>query len=290
MISDMVRRTSAVLWLVLLSTPLVGCGPDRTETPSGRKRVVSCSPAITRILFDMGLGDQIVGVTNLCTLPPRESRPRVGDMRSFRSEAILSVRPDVVLAQTDPAKFRGITDVDSSIRVARLEIESLADIPAAMREIGRLLGREGKAAVAADRFEKSVDEVEQSIRGRPARRVVFVMGTDRPTAAGAGTFVSDMIVAAGGVNAGAEIPGQSIWRPTQIESVIKVRPDVLICQADAGKAAEAKAYWTRWQDIPAAAAGRVHVVGPDWSIPGPHLADLLAELAKMIHHDGDKPD
>lgn len=272
---------------MMLACLLTACGQRRAETPPGKRRVVSCSPAITRMLFDMGLGEQVVGVTRFCALPPGQDRPRVGDALSFSSEAILSARPDVILAQTDPAKFRGVTDIDSGVRVVQLKIESLTDIPAAMRRIGRLLGREAEAHAAAERFERAVDAVRRSVEGKPAPRVAFVMGTDRPTAAGAGTFVSDMILAAGGINAGAGIPGQAIWRPTQIEAIIEVRPDVLICQVQPGKEADAKAYWARWKDIPAAAAGRVYVVSdPDWSIPGPHLANLLPRLVEMIHDRG----
>ena len=110
------------------------------------------------------------------------------------------------------------------------------------------------------------------------------MGTDRPIVAGEGTFVADMIASAGGTNVGAVIPGQTIWRPTQIEAIIKVRPDVLICQVAPGEEDAAKAYWMQWKDIPAVEAGRVYVVSDSgWSIPGTHLVELLPKMAALIH-------
>jgi len=153
-----------------------------------------------------------------------------------------------------------------------------------MMEIGRELGREQAAREKADAFNQEIQAVEQHVRILPRKRTIFLMGTDRPTAAGEGTFVADMIVAAGGINVGAAVSGQNRWRPAQIEAVIAVRPEVLICQVSPGQEAAAKAYWMRWKDIPAAAAGQVYVVSdPDWSIPGPHLAKLLPKLAAMIH-------
>jgi iron complex transport system substrate-binding protein len=246
--------------------------------------VVSFSPAITQMMFDMGLSEQVVGVTRLCELPAGAERPRVGDALPFNSEAILAVRPDVILTQTSAAKFQGVLDVDSHVKVVPLSIESLSDIPAAMLKIGQELGCEKVARRKADAFNQAVLAVEQRVRLLPRKRTIFVMGTDRPTAAGEGTFVADMIAAAGGVNVGAAISGQTIWRPAQIEAIIAVRPDVLICQVSPGREAAAKAYWMRWKDIPAATAGHVYVVSdPGWSIPGPHLARLLPKLSAMIH-------
>ena len=246
--------------------------------------MVSFSPAITQMMFDMGLGEQVVGVTSFCELPAGAKRPRVGDALWPTSEAILAVHPDVIFTQTAPAKFQGVLDVDSHVKVVPLAIESLGDIPAAMLKIGQELGCERTASQKADAFNQAVEAVEQHVRLLPRKRTIFVMGTDRPTAAGEGTFVADMIAAAGGVNVGAAVSGQTIWRPAQIEAVIAVRPEVLICQVSPEKEAEAKAYWMQWKDIPAARAGQVYVVSdPDWSIPGPNLAKLLPKLAAMIH-------
>jgi len=259
-------------------------GNSSPAAAAGAKRVVSFSPAITQMMFDMGLDDQIVGVTRFCKLPAGVQKPRVGDALSFNSEAILAVRPDVILTQTAPAKFQGVRDIDGHIKIISLRIESLDDIPAAMLAIGKEL-RCGKIARdKADAFGQAIEAVEYRVRLLPRTRTVFVMGTDRPIVAGEGTFVADMIASAGGTNVGAVIPGQAIWRPTQIEAIIKVRPDVLICQVGLGEEDAAKDYWMQWKDIPAVGAGRVYVVSDSgWSIPGTHLAGLLPKMAAMIH-------
>ena len=155
-----IRRWAAACVLLAGGVMLTCCDRANNSSPSaaaGAKRVVSFSPAITQMMFDMGLGDQVVGVTRFCKLPAGIQRPRVGDARSFNSEAILAVRPDVVFAQTAPAKFQGVRDIDGHIKIISLGIESLDDIPAAMLAIGKEL-RCGKIARdKADAFGQAIE-------------------------------------------------------------------------------------------------------------------------------------
>jgi len=246
---------------------------------------VSFSPAITQILFDMGLGGQVVGVTRFCRLPAGVERPRVGDAFNISTDAILAVRPDVIFAQTSPEKFKGVRAAKPDVKVIELRLERLSAVPAAIERIGEVVARRDLAAACGAAFAARLEIVRKRAAGRPRPRVLFVMGTDRPTAAGSGNFVHDLIELAGGRNVGAEIPGETRWRRTHIDAIAKVAPDVLICQVLAkGADADARAYWLRWKDLPAAASGRVHVVTePDWSIPSTRLADLALRLAEMIH-------
>ena len=210
-IGTTIRRLAANFGLLAASVLLTCCsrGAGPTTAQAGAKRVVSFSPAITQMMFDMGLGERVVGVTRFCELPAGTKRPRVGDALSFSSEAILAVRPDVIFTQTSAAKFQGVLDVDRHVRVIPMNIESLSDIPAAMIKIGQELGCEKAARQKAGAFNQDIQAVEQHVRILPRKRTIFLMGTDRPTAAGEGTFVADMIAAAGGVNVGAAVSGQN---------------------------------------------------------------------------------
>ena len=275
-------------WIgVFLLAALAAAGCSRQPAPAkGRTvRIVSFSPAITRILFDMGLGEQVVGVTRFCRLPAGVDRPRVGDAMTINAETILAVKPDVIFAQSRPSKFQGVRDVRPDVQIVELTLEELPDVVAAIERIGRVVGRGDLAAQRAAAFAAAIQAVRQQVADRKRPRVLFVMGTDRPTAAGPGTFLADLIVVAGGVNAGQDIPGQARWRPTQIEAIIKAAPDVLICQAsDPERGEKVRQYWLKWQDIPAAKARRVHVVtDPGWTIPSTQLAELAGRLARRVH-------
>jgi iron complex transport system substrate-binding protein len=248
-------------------------------------RIVSFSPAITDILFEMGLGEQVVGVTQFCSLPPGVDRPRVGDARAINAEAILTVWPSVIFTQSNPDLFQGVRNIDPDVRIVPITLERLSDIPATILRIGKEVGGEDQAAKKAAAFTAAIDAVRKSVAGKGRPRVMFVMGTDRPTVAGPGNFIADYLDAAGADNAGADIPGPTRWRTTHVEAIIKAAPDVLVCQASAGQPAEAvRQYWLKWPEIPAVRAVRVFVVtDPRWSIPSTRLAELVPKLAELIH-------
>jgi len=274
-------RTTHALSVLVLVCAAVPVGADGAPAPL---RVVGFSPAITTILFDMGFGEQVVGVTRYCRLPEGVERPRLGDAYSINAEVILKVRPDVIFTQVDSQKFRGVTDLDPQVRIVQLEIETLEDIPRAVRRIGQVLGEPEAAERTVADFRAKLDAVRRSVSARPPVRVMFVMGTDSPTVAGAGSFIADLITLAGGVNAGADIPGDLRWRPTHIDAVAKARPEVIICHVPAGQEEAAREYWLGWKDLPAAWTGQVYAVNDaHWLRPSTGLADLAPKLAEMIH-------
>ena len=260
-------------------------GPLITNQGLTPPRIVSFAPGITQVLFALGADEQVVGVTRLCRLPAGVQRPRVGDAFNINTEAILALRPDLILTQVTTEKFRGLVDIDPHVRVEYVDMVSLAEIRTAVRRIGELAGRADRAAAVLGDFDAKLRAVRRRAAGPPHPRVIFVMGTDRPTAFADGTYVGDLIELAGGINVGAEIPGTTRWRMTHIDAIAALRPDVLVCQIDQGAdAGAARRYWLKWRDLPAARSGRVFVVtDPMWTIPGTHVADLAGRLAEMIH-------
>ena len=278
------RRTVWTMIFAALAT--LGClaGPVRAD----RLRIVSFSPALTRILFDMGLGDQVVGVTTYCRPPDGARRPRVGNRQTIVTDVILAVDPDLILAQNDPDDFKGVREAAPDVKIVEIEIEVLADVPAAIEQIGRLVGEVELAATYEAFFQARLDAVRLRVANKPRPRVLFVMGTERPITAGDDSFIHDMIELAGGVNAGADIPGEIVWRMTDIEAIVAASPDVVICQVTgAAETDDAREYWLQWRELPAARSGRVFVVtDPDWTIPSTRLAELAGELADMIHTTG----
>ncbi len=260
---------------------LAGC---RKETPlpqAQRPRIVSFSPALTQIVFDMGLGGHVVGVTRYCRPPAGESRPVVGDAFNVSGEAILALRPEVILIQQDPKTFEGLRRRDPSIRIEHFDIETLADIASAMERIGRIAGR---AELGSDRKSQFLAELE-SVRARaPAGRrvrVLFTDGHEPPLVAGKGTFIHQMIELAGGVNAAADYKG---WVNLNKEAIQAAAPDVLICRTEAGREEAVKARWMGLPNLPAARTGRVYMVTDrDWTIPSARMAKLARRLSEMMH-------
>ncbi len=273
-------------WFLALA--LVGAGCDRPAARPGAEspRIVSHSPALTRILIDLGLSKHIVGVTRYCPPVPDANVPAVGDLARVNTEAILATEPDVVLIQQKREDFDLLSKVRPDVRIEHFQIDRLEDIPAAVRRIGRLVGKPTASLEAVKEFGRKLSSVRASVadRGRPA--VLFVMGTTRPSVHAEGSFVDDLITVAGGTNAAERVPGNQAWRKATLETIAAAAPDVLIVQSSPGKADAAREYWSRWKQIPAVAQGRLHVVTDDaWMTPSLKLADLAGDLADMIHPD-----
>ena len=276
---------AALKYAVLLMAAMpISCRPPATTGP--RPRVISFSPTLTKLMFDLGLGRHVVGVTTYCALPPGQSRPVVGNRFEVRAEPILAARPDVILAQQDPQDFQALRDINPSIRIEHFQIESLAEVAAAAERVARIVGEPEVGRRAADDFRARLESLRRRTRPLPKKRVLFVIGLDRPLVAGPGTFLAEMIDAAGGVNAGADVKGSGLWRNTGAEGILAARPDVLIVQAEPGREPAAREFYQKLADLPAARAGQVHVLSDQlWTIPGLHLADLAQRLAAMIHPD-----
>ena len=259
---------------------LAGCRKEMPLPQAKRPRIVSFSPALTQIIFDMGLGEHVVGVTTYCRPPAGQSRPIVGDANDV-GEAIPALRPEVILIQQDPRTFEGLRRKHPSIRIEHFKIETLADIASAMERIGRIAGR---AELGSERKEQFLAELE-SVRARaPAGRrvrVLFTDGHEPPLVAGRGTFIHQIVELAGGVNAAADYKG---WDNLSKETIQAAAPDVLICRTEAGREEAVKARWMGLPSLPAARTGRVYMVTDrDWIIPSARMAKFARRLSEMIH-------
>ena len=279
------------LFIIFLAAAFfqAGCRKDIPHPAAARPRVVSYSPALTEMLFDMGLGGHVVGVTARDILPADQSRHVVGDRNRVNAEAILAVEPDVILVQQNPEDFQRVLSVNRKIRLELFEIQKLDDVAAAMDRIGRIVGREEVGRRAAERFRSELQGIRDRAAGRSRPRVLFVMGYDRPFIGGAESFVNEIIELAGGIDAAGDYKR---WSGVNAEYIIAAAPDVLICQVDAGQEYAARKYWMGMEGLPAARTGRVHVVTDrHWTIPSPRLTKIAAEAADIIHpqtREGDR--
>lgn len=272
------KHASRVLAILLVG--LVGCDKptNRDDTPS--PRIVTFSPALTTIMFDMHLGDYVVGVSAYSSLPPGVERPVVGDARDVRTEPILAVRPDLILTQSESKYFDTVKKICPSLKIEHFNLATLAEVASAMERIGRLVGKPELGDAAGKTFRNRLDAVKEKTRSLPKRRVLFVMDYQHPFAAGGDTFLDEMIQRAGGVNVLADTRD---WFKPSIETILAKKPDVILCQCKPAQASEAKRYWEKLL-AQAHPSVRVYIVTDDtWTIAAGHLATHTEELAEMIH-------
>jgi iron complex transport system substrate-binding protein len=270
---------------ILVLACLLAAGCQKPKSAAGvHPRIITFAPHITDIAYDMGLADHVVGVTNFCIVPLGRRPAVVGNALKINGEAILQAEPDILFYNTRQSDYDTLRKLAPSLQLVRVRNDNLAQLREGIAAMGRAVGREDLSAAMLSRMDGELDAVRQAVAGRPRPRVLFVMGTEHPATAGAGSMLDDLINIAGGANVAAEADLKD-WGRINIETVYRLRPDVLICQCEAGEdnVRAAREYWTRLSDLPAVTAGRVHVLDdPRLTIYGSKVGQTARELAEMI--------
>ena len=273
------RSPLAKTLLAILVTMLTACSSPRVPGPD------HLAPALTKMLFDLGLGGQVVGVSRYCGLPEGEQRPVLGDALTVSTEAVLATQPDILLIQSDPAKYAPLQQLAPDLSIEHFSIETLADISTALRRLGTLAGQPERGEQHAVALETGLDALRSQTIGLDRPKVLFVMGSEKPGSAGRGSFVHELIELAGGQNAAGDLEG---WPTLSLEYVLAAQPDVLVCWSSPQDAERDRQRWSSLEDLPAAQLGRIHVVTePSWTLPTPLLLGHAQQLEAWFHPEAD---
>lgn len=255
------RRFSFLLFL--LSIPF---------SASAYERLVSFRPNITEILFALGLGSKVVGVTEFCNYPPEAQKiTKIGGYANRSVERILGLKPDLAVLVPDATTPKIQSALErAGIEVLVVKADSLDDVDASIRMIAAKLSIREKGETLIDSMHRAMERV---IGASTERQKALLVIQRRPlVVAGSGTFLSSLMDKAGVDNiAGAS----SLPYPHfSMESVIAQAPDVIfdLDAADAGD------YWSRYASIPAVKAGKVIRLPPDLFVPGPRIPEALRAL------------
>lgn len=254
--------------------------------PAPPRRIVSLVPSVTEILYALGAEDLLVGVTTLCDFPPEaRQKPKVGGIVNPSLEAILSLRPDLVLATTEGNREATIQQVAGlGIPVYVVSPKSFSGVLESITRIGQLTGREEAARRLAGNLGQRADRVVEATQGRPRPSVLYLVWADPVVVAGRDTLITDLIRMAGGASVSAE--ERIEWPRLSLEQVVARAPDVIIMATHSGPHVDNAL--RRWREqkilLPAFRTGRVHTVdGNLVHRPGPRIVDGLEALARAIH-------
>lgn len=248
------------------------------------KRVVSLAPSITEILFAIGAGDSVVGVTEFCDYPPEAlTKTQVGDSRP-NLEAILALEPDLVLAMEVIRDDVLKTLQQLKIPLFILEAKSLEHVYAHIRTLGRMLDRVQEANALAHSMRQDIQAIGDRTSSLPKPRVLYVLYSQPFITVGPGSFIHQLLEFAGGDNIAKDV-GQAYPR-LSMEVVMQKDPEILLFPSMGGKGSPEsdRDQWTRWDTMTAVKNDRLYFV--PWALisrPGPRLVQGLAALAKVIH-------
>jgi len=279
-------RVSFLLALVLGLVP-----PARTGEP---QRIVSTAPSVTETLFALGVGDRVVGVTTFCRYPEEARvRPKIGGYSNPSLEAILALKPDLVVGDAGT-----LTKRLAELGVPTLEVrpEDLRSIEDTIRAIARRVGVPDRGEALVARIAAQRAAVVRAVAGRPRPRTLLLLGHSADSlaslyAAGPKSFLGEMLEAAGGENVLADV--RTPYPRVSVEEVIGRDPDVILSilspPADAtDAAARARRLWSAYPSLKAVRAGAIRVVADDTIVqPGPRVGEKIKVLARALQ--GEKP-
>ena len=253
-------------------------------------RVISLAPSNTEMLFALGVGNRIVGVTEYCNYPPEaNSINKVAGFNTVNLEKVAQVRPELILAirGNDIESLRSLRQL--GIPVFSFDIQNLDQVSSSLRRLGALLGVENRANTIADSLESRVRLVRREMKDITDKpKVMWGFWGDPIYTAGAKTMIDDVIETAGGKNMGRLAKGA--WPQISLETVVQWAPDVIITTHVPGGVGHLLNEVNRlretdgWKLIPAVQSGRIHYVEADWLLrPGPRLVDALQSVAHLLH-------
>lgn len=245
---------------------------------SAPKRIVSLIPSTTEIVYALGLGPNVVGVTTYCDYPPRaRSVAKIGDYNTS-IEKVLALHPDLVVASSSGNRTAVARLEQLKVPVFAMDPVTIEQVYQGARSLGDLTGRRKEADAMVAGMQKKMADVARRVAGRPRERTLLVLGMNPLWVVGGRNFMNTLVECAGGENVAK--PGHQGFCQIALESVVAARPSVIL---SAGDRPEAFKTLGAWRTIPAVRANRVYATGYDTVRPGPRLADAAERLARMLH-------
>lgn len=250
------------------------------------QRIVSLAPSNTEILFALGLGDRVVGVTTFCDYPAEaKKKEKIGGFKNPNLEKVIALKPDLVLA-TGGIQQPFIQELEKAgIPVFVLHPKNLNQIIAGIQTVGKITGQLEESKRLTARMSKTIADISSKVTSQKkrSRPKVFVEIFNQPLySAGAGTFINDLIKISGGKNIAAQAgSGYVVY---SLENLLKEDPDIYIAMKGSMNDPGLLKKRTGFSDLKAVKNNRVYVVDDNLvSRPGPRIVQGLKIVAKAIY-------
>jgi iron complex transport system substrate-binding protein len=262
------------------------------EVNAAPHRIISTSPAITEILFAIGAGDRVVGVTDYCNFPKKACLlPSIGGPLNPSTEKWIALKPDLIILQDDSVVLNKHAKV-FKIPTLEVSVNNLENILISIQVIADAMQAPKAGKQLVDKIKIQIDNYRTSIKKAKPRHVLMLLSdTNDPSrdlyAVGRNTFLNELLSIAGGENI---LPDTMATYPKiSKEFIIAKSPEIII---EIGPTANLsnegilnrKKAWTIYPTISAVKNDRLYFVGADYIlIPGPRLVKILDILTRNIH-------
>lgn len=258
----------------------------KVAVPANPQRIVSLAPNITEIIFALGQGNRLAGVSLFSDYPDEASDiPRVGSYVCPDLEKIISLRPDLCIAIKDGNPKETAMRLNSmNIPVYAVDPRNLHSVMESILEIGDILSVEQKAKDLVHEMNARIQRVQSAVAQTSHRPGVFCqIGASPIVSVGADTLINELIVIAGGKNLSE---GHVSYPRFNREQVLALAPDIIIITSmERGTVFEnIREEWNLWPDMPAVKNKSIFLIDSDlFDRAGPRMVDGLELLLEIIH-------
>lgn len=289
------RKYQLFLALFLAMIMLAGCGQNEQQRSNDKdkqayNRIISLMPSNTEILYELGLGKQVVGVSTVDDYPKEVKNKRQFDAMKLNKEALLKAKPDLILAHESQKNMNG--KVLSSLKQNGVKVvyvkdaKTISEMYETFESIGKLTNKEQAATKLIDETKKNISKVVASVPDNEQQPNVFMEVSSEPEifTTGKNTFFNDMLTQ---LHAKNSFDSKVGWQKVSKEAIIKQNPDVMIGTMGISK--------TKYQDVVEQRGGFNHIQavqdnqvttvnGDKISRPGPRIDEGLKALRDAIYN------
>ncbi len=272
--------------VLLLLAATVGAQP---------RRIVSTAPSITEMLYALGLGDRVVGVTTYCHYPPEAAKkPKIGTYVEPDLETIASLKPDLVIIQKNPIQLQAKLE-RLNLHVLEVSHDNIAQVFESIARIGKAAGAGDRASELVASLRRNLDVIHSRVSRRPGTRVMFIVGRapDRIEdiiVIGQASYLNELMELAGGVNIFRD--SVAPYPKVGMEEILARNPDVIVDMGDMAQTVgvteqhkqSVVALWNRFPTLNAVRNHRVFAVAADvYVVPGPRMVEAARQFARVLH-------
>jgi ABC-type Fe3+-hydroxamate transport system substrate-binding protein len=247
-------------------------------------RIVSLDPATTAMLFAMGAGPRVVGRTRWDSYPPAAlAVPNLGDGLRPNIEAVLAVRPDLVLLYASADDREAARRLRAAgIATLSVRIDRVADFRRTMGMIGLVLHDSAAAAAVVDSVDASLDRVRSASAAFTPVRVIWQVDAAPLRVIGGGSYLNEILADANAINLYADLPSPA--PEVSLEDVLRRDPDGVLTTASGARALKGDPRWQQWLSRPGH-----RILVPDTALvgmPSVRMGEAAAHLAALLHSSG----
>lgn len=252
--------------------------------PAPAQRVVTLAPHLAELVFAIGAGDALVGVSRFTDFPAEAAtRPSVGDAHAVDRERLLALKPDLILVWRGGMAADRIAELEHlGFPVYQNDIAKLEDVPSTLTRLGRLLGREQAGLSAAAAWRGELAGLQRQPRGGQPIPAFYQIWHDPLYTIGQGHYLNDFLAVCGARNVFAEL--KVLAPPVSREAVLHSGAQMVVLSSSSD---DSRSAWARFPDFVPQKQQRFCPVNPDYSErPGPRLLLGVKQLCECMNRLG----